>query len=111
MISHGKGLRDLNPWLFIWGRRTVRQGHNTMYNRLEQMRIKTVLPGPDAFFVAAEYEDWQIELRFIIKIDGPAYGKTNQNSWVELTNETTGLVRDKVRQFARDSSIPRNAFA
>jgi len=69
-----------------------------MYS-LQEIQIKRVLPGPDALFVAAGYEDWQTELHFIVETSGEVYGKTNQDRWVRLTDQTTGLIRNKISQF------------
>lgn len=69
-----------------------------MYS-LQGIRVKRVLPGPDALFVATGYEDWQNELHFIVQMTGEVYGKTNQNRWVRLTEETASLIQDKIRQY------------
>ena len=79
-------------WLIVDG------GWGAMYS-LQGIRVKRILSGPDALFVATGYEDWQKELHFIVQTTGEVYGKTNQDRWVRLREETAGLIQDKIRQY------------
>jgi len=66
---------------------------------LQAIHIKRVLEGLEGYFISAEHQEFNQEYYFIIDSGGRVHGRTNSNQWVELSRESRGIIRDKVKEF------------
>ena len=67
----------------------------------DNLIIRRVFPGSDGRFVAASYDGWAYEYRFFIREDGGIKGKTAAETWVDLSGQTAGIIRNKVNRYLR----------
>ncbi len=65
---------------------------------LQNLEFTRMLPSKDGIFAFAKYSDWHYEYKFLIQQDGCIKGKTTQGLWQELSQESSGLIREKIRQ-------------
>lgn len=67
----------------------------------ETLKIRRVFPGTSGRFVFASYDGWSYEYHFFIGEDGSIKGRTNTETWVDLSAPTAGIIRDKVTRYVR----------
>ena len=64
---------------------------------LHEIRIKRVFPGSEGRFIVASYPEWKFEFNFYIDTEGRIKGRTSTQNWVELSVETTQIIREKLK--------------
>ena len=81
-----------------------------MFN-LHSLQVTRVLPDADGTLLFAKYPDSAYEHAFLVEPQGSVKTKTVSGLWVDLSRDTAGLIRDKLKAFLtrRNSRSSRSA--
>lgn len=71
---------------------------------IQDLTFTRVFQGRDGIFASAKFRDWCQEFTFFLQYNGTIKGKSNCETWLELSPESSALVREKVRGFLRGCS-------
>jgi len=65
--------------------------------QLQNVEITRIVPGSEGRFIFASYPEWRYEYNFYVDSEGRIKGKTSADTWVDLSDETTHIIRQKLK--------------
>ena len=77
-----------------------------MDNKLRELRITRISITPGGIWVFTKHPNWQkYEYSFFILPEGDVKGRTFGGIWVDLSYDTTSLIRNKLQRFLKDNEL------